>query len=140
MARELRHGHYVKSADGAEYCVSYVHPDNMGALKGMVDLTSTDGGSNTILPLSELKRIPDPRNQRPPIEGVPDVRPRCACCDKPLQMYTNNTYANGNYSGRIIRRVFNRWKAYSGLFCTLSCAHSFALAAHRAGYRIIRKG
>lgn len=140
MARELRHGHHVKSADGAEYTVSYVHPASTGELKGMVDLTSIDGGRLTTLPLSELKRIPDPRNQRPPIEDVPDVRPSCALCNRPLQMYTNNTYANGNYSGRIIRRVFNRWKAYSGLFCTLSCAHSFAVAAHRAGYRIIRKG
>lgn len=140
MARELRHGHYVKSADGAEYRVSYVHPADTGPLKGMVDLTSTDGGSSATLPLSELKRIPDPRNQRPPIEGVPDVRPTCAYCNRPLQMWLNDIYDTGNCTGRIIRLVFWRWKAYDGLFCTLNHARAFALAAHRAGYRIIRKG
>jgi hypothetical protein len=39
----------------------------------------------------------------------------------------------------VLKRSFVRWKSYNGLFCPLDHARAFAVAAHKAGYRIVRK-
>lgn len=65
--------------------------------------------------------------RRPPIDGVPVVRPACPACQKPLKPFVKNEY-----------RVFVRWRSYADLFCTLRCALTFATLAHQAGYRLSR--
>lgn len=75
--------------------------------------------------------------KRPPIEGMPADQPRCQYCDQKFRCWTKDTWADGY---RILaRRVFAGWRSYDGLFCRLICARRFAQAAHRGGYRIVRK-
>lgn len=69
----------------------------------------------------------------PPIQGVPTERPVCAYCGNPLPVVTKDEYGG---SREIVARTFWRWGGYNGLFDKLKCARFFAVAAHRAGYRI----
>jgi hypothetical protein len=126
-------GCYVKSADGVVYRVSYTD-----TISNLATVWPQDqNASNTIeLPVSELTRIVDPARRKVPIEGMPDVRPHCQNCDKPLRPWSTDE-RDGR---RIVRRVFLKWNSYAGLFCTLRCSLRFAEAAHRAGYRIVKKG
>lgn len=78
---------------------------------------------------------------RPPVENMPTPRPVCPMCSRPLRYWTNDTpelREGGSSTGRILRRVFYRWRGYPNrapIFDRLECALDFALAAHRAGYR-----
>jgi hypothetical protein len=86
---------------------------------------------------------------RPPIEGLPAERPRCAHCDKLLRPWVTETRENvrppeGGIRSRVVSRKFDGlWRGYphsrNPIFCTLRCTLAFAVAAHKAGYRIVRK-
>jgi len=128
-AGELRVDHVVKTADGLVCRVSYIHQ------VGLVELDPLDGGATLTLPREELRRVPDPRNQRPPIDGMPDPRPLCAWCARKLRPTVNEEREGTAVRGRIVRRTFVRWNAYEGVFCTASCAIAFAGASYRGGYR-----
>lgn len=130
--RPIVAGCVVESAEGTRYRVSYYNNTNE-----IATLYTDDGRSETIeLPISELKRIPDPRRKLPPVEGMPAVRPACANCGRPFKFWTNDTRTRDHI---VTRRVFAHWKCYRALFCTLRCTLQFATAAHAAGYRIISK-
>jgi hypothetical protein len=89
--------------------------------------------------------------KRPPIEGLPTERPRCAHCNKPLTPWVKDTKEQyrpeeGGLRSRLVRREFDgMWRGYPRrlspppIFCTLKCALQFAQLAHEAGYRIVRK-
>lgn len=81
--------------------------------------------------------MPDATNPPPVSE-----RPRCPNCDKPLQpAMTWESRRVLDAAGFTLRRMNYRWTGnYSayGAFCTLRCCESFANAAYRAGYRIVR--
>jgi hypothetical protein len=147
MARELKTGDVVKTADGTICEVRYVHgdrPDLDPPLPPAADLRVLETGDGFTLPLGELRRIVDPRNRKPPITGMPpaDERPRCQRCDRLLAPVVDCVFAGAKASPlapRITARRFLRWSSYRGLFCTLSCALSFAELAHAAGYRIQRR-
>jgi len=89
--------------------------------------------------------------KRPPIEGLPPTeRPRCAFCDRPMPIMSNDIREQrpgGSYFGPVIRRTFVRYIGYcwnkaldAPLFCRLRCAKDFAWASYEAGYRITRRG
>jgi hypothetical protein len=133
---DLRREHVVKTADGTVYRVEYVESADRIHL---VDLGDTSlNPDRLILPAAELKRIPDPFNQKPPIAGLPDgPRPRCAYCRRLLAMQTNDIRQYRDKTRPNIQsRTFVGWSSKRGLFCTLRCALDFAVAAHHAGYRI----
>ncbi len=146
MAGEIKHDAIVRSADGGLYLVRYVHQARQEADLSPFDpaLCSADLSAEQVsLPLAELRRVVDPRNRLPPIQGLPAERPRCQHCDRPLRPVVDRTHhplVGGGSSFRVKTRTFRRWTSYRGLFCTLGCALNFAEAAHRAGYRIVRKG
>ena len=89
--------------------------------------------------------------KRPPITGLPADRPRCGHCNKLLTPWVKETREEyrpeeGGIRSRIVARAFDGWwRGYPRrqdpppLFCTLKCAQAFAVAAHKAGYRIVRK-
>lgn len=90
-------------------------------------------------PLASLRRIPRVNKNKPPIEGMPKDRPRCAWCDKLLRPRLDIKHEDGNYSKRVLRRIFLGWNAYEDLFCTSTCAVRFAGASYRGGYRRVKK-
>lgn len=132
--REIRNGHYVLTADGTLCHVSHVTTSTDGTY---AHLWPDDGGAPLDLPVSELKRVPNPRRQLPPIQGLPAERPVCQWCQKPFRPLSNSTY-NGKHPSRVIRRQFTQWNSYRGLFCTLRCTLQFATAAHVGGYRRVK--
>ena len=144
--REIRTDHWVKTADGAIGRVRYVHE----AL-GTADVAlNGDWDQQVNLPLAELRRIADPSEQLPPIEGMPPAseRPRCAYCQQLLKPDVRKHYADPTrtvrnpLARRYTKRTFERWAGYpigAPLFHSLGCAERFAVAAHKAGYRIVRK-
>ena len=81
--------------------------------------------------------------KRPPIEGMPAERPVCPFCGKKLRPCVDDVRVRdeGNVT-KIISRKWYGWQGYPNIrdavFCTLNCSLGFALAAHRAGYRIVR--
>lgn len=92
-----------------------------------------------------------PYKPRPRIEGMPAERPVCAWCSRklkpvvddervPAKAYTGEPIQPGDIfaAESYTRRVWRRWDAYEGVFCTLLCSMRFAGAAYRGGYR--RKG
>jgi hypothetical protein len=109
---------------------------------GNMELMPLDGrqGEKLYWPAAELKRVPDPTKQKPPIEGMPTERPRCPTCLEQLRP-TVRTETNGKYGWerRYTKRQFVRWNAYRQLFCTLACALKFAVAAHEAGVRLVKR-
>jgi hypothetical protein len=144
----IKTGHFVKSAEGNIYYVNYAAGEEGELqeieLKEIIDGKITD--IHTYLTVGELKRIPNPfQGKLPPIEGMPAERPVCAYCGRRMQPITDHQREHGKGwgTGRIIRRVFKFWKAYptyrDPIFDTKECALKFAVAAHRAGYRIVRK-
>jgi hypothetical protein len=140
MTRAIKLDDVVKTADGAMGDVR-----DIGRGVAVVWIDGEESRAVT-LPVDELRRVPDPRNRRPPIENLPDTRPRCAFCDKPLSPVVDDERRwNGpRWSPRLVRRIFVRWSCYGriddgrGAFCTLSCALHFARAAFAAGYRITK--
>lgn len=140
MKQELRPEQTVQSAEGALYRIGYVDLATRTATLSLLDERTGRYVSNAqlvTLPLEELRRVPDPTKARPPIEGMPADRPRCPYCDRKLAPVVHEERVDG-YGSRIIRRTWVRWRAKRQLFCTLSCALDFAVACHKAGYRIKR--
>ena len=138
MAREIKTDHYVRTADGTVYRVRYVHErDQVADLAEVGEITTA-----LTLPLAELRRVPDPRNKRPAIEGIPDERPTCAFCGKPIAPIVGNHYDNHPqlFKRIIVRRTFEGWRTIASAFHSNGCAVKFAAAAHRAGYRIVKGG
>jgi len=137
MAQPSRVNHYCTTADGVLCRVAYLGPD------GMADLYMVDNNlTETIrLPVAELRRVPDPRNTRPPIEQMPAERPRCAWCDRLLKPRVENVYSQEPqlWLRRIVRRTFIRWRTVEGVFDTNRCAIRFAGASYRGGFRKVRK-
>lgn len=86
-------------------------------------------------PLALLRRVPAPNKNKPPIEGMPAERPRCAWCNAPLAAILNTEHTDGDHQKPVVRRVFVRWSAYEGLFHNTGCAIRFAGASYRGGYR-----
>lgn len=81
------------------------------------------------------------RRRRPPVEGVPSPRPRCPLCNRPLKFWTSSAEAARVLYADEARPTsatltFKGWRSYGGLFDRLQCALEFAVASHRAGYRI----
>jgi hypothetical protein len=141
MTRPIKLDDVVKTADGS---MGDVHDIGRGMATVWID---GEESRAVTLPVDELRRVPDPRNRRPPIENLPVERPRCAFCNKPLSPAVNDErrgWGGPRWSPRITRRTFVRWNCYGrtddgrGAFCTLSCALHFARAAFAAGYRITR--
>lgn len=134
-------GQVCRTADGTICHVRSIYRDGETQ---MAELSTLEHGTELTLPVAELTRIADPRNKKPPIDGLPpaEERPRCQRCDRPFAVRTNDTYAPHNagpLTPRILARRFVGWASYRGLFCTLSCALAFAELAHAAGYRITRR-
>jgi hypothetical protein len=112
------------------------------------DLTPLDGDGIVELPIAELRRVTVRR--LPPIEGMPDKRPTCPGCGRPLRPDTHSERARidpanplSHFTADVTRRTFTGWRGYSiergnvfDKFCTLGCARTFANAAYRAGYRL----
>lgn len=141
MARDIKVDSYVKTADGTEGQVTYISPD------GEAEVYPKHGGENLRLPVTELRRIPDTYKLRPPIVGMPEDRPRCPFCNRPLQPDVRTERADHGDRYAVKRRVWEGWAGYAiergnafDKFCTLKCARDFASAAWRAGYRIKRGG
>lgn len=123
--------HYCTTADGTLCRVTYINPAGTEA-----ELSTIEHGGSLSLPVAELRRVPDPRNQRPPIAGMPTERPRCAWCDRGLKPLVDDTWNGDRGLGRrMIARVFLRWRAYESVFCTTRCAIRFAGASYRGGFR-----
>lgn len=141
MAQPTAVDHYCKTADGTLCRVMYLS----GPAFANAELRSinADGswGDNLTLPLAELRRVADPRNKRPPVEGLPAERPHCPWCDRPLRMLTNHLKdPNAKLWLAVVkRRVFVRWQTVEGVFCTNSCAIRFAGASYRGGFRRVKK-
>lgn len=157
MKQVIRTGHHVESADGSRYIVRYVNGDVSADLSPLTADGDWNMSEYLTLPLGELTRVPV--TKRVPIEGVPEQRPRCPFCDKPLQpelkqiredgkdRYDTTTAAGALHwtKLRVVKKVFTGWKGYPvargnafDKFCTLGCARAFANAAFVAGYRIKR--
>jgi hypothetical protein len=143
--RTIKVDSWVKTADGTEGRVCYID-----ARSGEAEILPRDG-DRLVLPVSELRLAVEAR--RPPITGMPDVRPRCPFCDKFLRPDVQEFRSDGrdrmvpmsDYRLPIVRREFRGWRGYRiakgntfDKFCTLSCAYGFASAAFLAGYRIKR--
>ena len=127
--------HWVRTADRAIGIVRHVGGD---AAEVAID---ADDRQLVTLPIAELRRIANPARKLPPIDGLPLTRPRCAYCNRGLRPVTSHEFRKGLIVWtlpRVVRRAFLRWDAYDGIFCRLSCARAFAVAAHAAGYRIRR--
>lgn len=158
MSATLKHDHVVRTADGAICRVRSVgkHYDHERGGYGDVDyadLVNLETNAELDLPVAELTRIPDPRNAKPPIDGLPEERPACQWCGEkldPLVLFTRNDTASGPLTPRVRARTFNGWKGYGHsaetytlgartyyvpLFHSLGCAEKFATASHRGGYR-----
>lgn len=143
MAAELKVDHFVRTADGTIGRIRYIgrrydtdKKDHVGDL--YADVAPAEGGESVELPLSELRRVPDPNSKRPPIEGIPEgERPRCPYCDKPLRLQARDEREK-TQPYRIVKRTFWRY-GKDGVFCTDACGIRFAHAALKAGYRIVRK-
>lgn len=137
MPRPIKTDHWVRTADGARGRVAYVHEAH-----ALADVQiDNDSARSITLPLGELKRIADPHRKLPPIDGLPDTRPRCQYCDKPFRPIASHEHRPGLIvwtEPSVVRRTFIRWDSYDGLFHSLNCARRFAVAAHLAGYRIKR--
>lgn len=147
--REIKTDHWVKTADGAIGRVRYVH-QALGTADVAIDGSYDNQES---VPLDQLRRIADPAEKLPPIENMPPAaeRPRCAYCGKPLRPNVRKHYADmatrrNPLAPDCLKRTFEGWEGYpryrkdtGPLFDTLSCAERFAIAAHKAGYRIVRK-
>jgi hypothetical protein len=134
--KPLSYGHWVKTADGSIGRVCDLWRD-----QAEIQLDG-DPDRKVLLPRSELRRITDPHNRRPPIEGLPPIaeRPRCAFCNKPLVPSVESIYDRTTSRTKLVRRVFEgTYHVRSTHFCTHRCAGDFARAAHKAGYRIVRK-
>jgi len=141
----LKTDHWVRTADGAIGRVRYVHEVFQTA-----DIALNGSFNDQVsLPLAELRRIPDPAENRPPIEGLPvdGERPRCAFCNRRLAPDVRKHYADvattarNPLAPRVARRTFEGWTGYprrAPLFHSLGCAENFAIAAHKAGYRVRR--
>ena len=88
---------------------------------------------------------PKPKVKLPAIENLPATRPHCVFCGKLMPMmtdYTREERPGGSSTSVVLRRVWRRWDGYpwrEPLFHSLSCALKFAIAAHRAGYRMVTK-
>ena len=78
------------------------------------------------------------RSKRPPISGIPSIRPVCQWCGKKLRPWTEDTYEGGRWSGQMVARKWAGWRSYRGLFHSLGCALDFAAAAHKGGYRRVQ--
>lgn len=145
--RIIKVGSWIKTADGAEGRVMYVD-----ARSGEAEILPRDG-DRLVLSVAELRLATETR--RPPITGMPELRPRCPSCDRPLRPDVQEFRSDGsdrfapmsNFMLPIVRREFRGWRGYRiakgndrDRFCTLSCAYAFASAAFRAGYRIQRPG
>lgn len=137
MRGVLKVDHYVETADGTLCRVRYIQPAQDGR-PAIAELRPEDGGDSLELPVAELRRVPDPNRRRLEIEGLPARRPRCQACDRKLPFLTRDEYQKEPVFRRI-RRVFVKWSGYDDLFCTLTCARAFAYAAHRAGFRVVRR-
>ena len=147
MPREIKTDHWVKTADGAIGRVRYVHEAS-----GTADIAINGSWDEQVnLPVEELRRIPDPAENKPPIEGMPpaEERPRCAFCQQLLKPNVRKHYADVSKTARnpmaprYTRRTFEGWEGYprrAPIFHSMACAEYFATAAHKAGYRIVRKG
>ena len=138
MKRALKTDDYVRTADKSMGRIRYIW-------KQEAEVAIDDDTDNTVtLPLSELRRIPNPWNKLPPIEGIPDERPHCDYCKRELRPRTDREYDRSSSHWRVTRRTFSGWSCYgipeSGQFCTKACAIRFAWAAYRAGYRITKRG
>lgn len=143
----LKIDHHVLSAEGTRYIVRYVALRTYdGVEEEQADLAELrDGGSwgeeRITLPVSELRRVT--AEQRVPITGMPEVRPRCVMCRKPL---SPDVETKRDLKYRVLSRTFRGWLGYATggttdeRFCTHRCEAAFARAAFRAGYRIIQKG
>ena len=141
---ELKTDHWVKTADGSIGRVRYVHERDQTA-----DVAVDNDWDQTItLPLTELRRIADPAERRPPIEGMPAPgdRPGCGFCGRLLKPRVRNVYhdvqvtAKNSMAPRVKARIFEGWETRSRVFCTHGCAGRFAIAAWEAGYRIVKGG
>jgi hypothetical protein len=152
MAKKLAVDHWVKTADGAIGRVRYVGPQYSNGKftdELYAEIAIDNNLDETIhLPVAELSRIANPNKKLVPIEGMPDKRPNCVFCDKPLRPLVKNTYDNheARHYGKVTKRDFEGWQGYSiergnqwDKFCTHGCALAFAAAAFKAGYRIVRK-
>lgn len=136
---ELVRENVVKSADGTLYRVQAV-----GAIAAeLVPLEigfSSDPAVLVSLPISELRRVPDPRNRRPPIERLPVDRPRCAWCDRQLRPIVDEIRnpSQETTAPRLLRRIFVQWREIERAFCSSKCAVLFAGASYRGGFRRAR--
>lgn len=145
MPKPIAADHVVRTADGTICRVVSLYRQPLeggGYGEQLAELRNLETDEPLELPVAELRRVADPRNRRPPIEGLPETRPRCQRCDRMFAPITTDTYAGPKaspLSPRITARRFVRWSSYRGLFCTLSCALVFAELAHVAGYRIQRR-
>lgn len=134
----LATGHVVRTADGVTCRVQYIHADRTAELTPL----GAPDEERLVLPIAELKRIPNPRDKRPPIEGMPEPRPLCAWCRRKLRPVVNCEW-NGSkaigaalaYQARVTRRTWTRWDSYEEVFCTTRCAIKFAGASYRGGFR-----
>lgn len=135
--REIKTDHWVRTADGATGRVRYVHRSRDGS-DDTVDIAIDNDWEQTVtLPRAEVRRIPNPANKRPPIDGMPAERARCAWCERALRPQVINHYDDHPKAWKrlIIRRTFAGWRAYEGVFHSTGCAIAFAGASYRGGYR-----
>lgn len=71
------------------------------------------------------------------VDGMPAVRPTCACCERKLLFWSSETRGpNPNGGTLVVSREWKQWKGYGNredgttpLFCTLRCALSFAVTS-----------
>jgi hypothetical protein len=149
MARELKIDDIVKTENGRGLLCRV-----RSLYRGEADLVSLVDDIELSLPVHELRRVPDPRNKLPKIEGMPDQRPICQRCKRPLRPVSMDHYNESRdpLAPRIDRRVFSRWDGYGHadleytngegetnyvpLFCTARCAMQFAVIVYRSGMRI----
>lgn len=154
--KSLKVDHWVVTADGARGRVSYVgkqyDAEHGGYSKDDYATIWVENSAEDqlTLPVGELKRIADPNRKRPPIDGMPEVRPLCPFCHKKLYPMVdefkgdkNRFDATAEWKKPITRRVFTGWRGYTtgtdDKFCSLKCAYAFARAAFKAGYRMVKK-
>lgn len=129
---------HVVTADGTRGIIRYIGKtyDGTKYLDALsAEVHPYDGGDNITLPATELKRVPDPTRNRPPVEGIPEgPRPKCAFCHKPLPMLTFDEH-NGvmGFGRRVTKRKFYRY-GVDGVFCTNACGYRMGRAAVAAGY------
>ena len=135
--RPIGHGDHVRSAEGTIYVVRHV--DESSATADLVELDAFEMDGGATLPLAELKRVT--KRKAVPIENMPPIeeRPRCPYCNKRLRPRVDDDRVY-EPSYRIVRRWWaGDYHGYRQLFDTKKCAIDFAAAAHKAGYRIIRR-